>query len=881
MSHATKIILTFGALVNLAIWAWVYHPHGAPDWNNGSVAGVSFSPYERGQDPENGDAVHEETIRRDLELLSNLTRRVRTYSVLGGLHHIPADAMARGLSVTAGAWISTDFNRNGNEISSLINLANKHLNIDRLLVGNEALLREDVSTDTLISAIATVRKKTRKPVSTAEPWHVWLANPALADSVDFIGVQLLPYWEGVPVKEAVPYLMARLAQVQAAYPDKPIVLTEIGWPSAGRAIGGARANRTNQALFLREFLTVAAAKNLDYFLIEAFDQPWKISFEGMAGGYWGLFDVDRQEKFPWTGPIRERDDWWMWALFAIGFSAILGLLYAQMRPTLRLPGALLLVGITQTIGSALIWALIPMGSLYLSSLELAVWGLLFVAAVFLVAGVLVDLFEATDLMWTGPLRRKFAAPILSNGVRDAPKVSIHVPICNEPPALVRRTLAALANLDYPNYEVIVLDNNTYDDALWAPVEIQCQTLGRRFRFFRYPKLSGYKGGALNRALEHSATDTEIIGVIDSDYVVKRDWLKSLVPFFTEAEIGFVQAPQDYRDSRENPFKRFCFWEYAGFFRIGMVRRNEKNAIIQHGTMTLIRRHALDMVGGWSDWCITEDAELGLRLAHDGWKSAYVAESYGQGVTPDCLGAYKGQRFRWAYGAMQILKRRWRWLFAGRNTKLTRSQRFQYLAGWFPWISDAAGLFFTTAAIAWTVALIAFPKTTELPPAAFLAPSLAAFLFRQWRLFKLYGHADACPARDRAKAALAGLALSHTVAKAVIAGLVTSSRPFKRTPKYQKAPRLLRGLMMAAEEAAILLCLTGAAAGFVVTNGLWHVDAMLWLAILTVLALPYAATIILGAINGLPLRAKRTAQLRGGTPAIPAYPPGERRRKRRP
>ncbi len=882
MNRNTLFILALGVLVNLAIWAVIYRPHNVPDWNGDKISGLSFSPYERGENPVNGSDANEQTIKHDLALLKDRVRNIRTYSTLGALQTIPAHANTLGLSITPGAWISKDSVRNQREVNALIDIAKRHKNIDRVLVGNEALLRQDVSKEALIALITDVQRQIRTPVSTAEPWHVWLDNPTLADTVDFIGVQILPYWEGVSIGDAVPHLLAKLKRIQSTYSDKPIVLTEVGWPSAGRAIGGARANQVNQARFLREFLNAISGTSINYFIVEAFDQPWKITSEGMAGGYWGLFDIDRKVKFSWTGTVRERDDWMNWAMFAIIVGAILYLGYARFQPALSPPGAVLLVVVTQAIGSTLAWALIPMASLYLSITELAVWGILYGATLFLLIGVFVDTLEATDLMWAGPLQRKFT-PVHEHEIppEGFPKVSIHVPICNEPAPLVRQTLSALASLDYPNYEVIVLDNNTDIPSLRAAAQAHCVALGRRFQFHSYKQLSGYKGGALDRALEHSAGDAEIIAVIDSDYVVSREWLKSLIPLFADTAIGFIQSPQDYRDQQEGTFKNFCFWEYAGFFRIGMVRRNEADAIIQHGTMTLIRREALQAAGGWADWCITEDAELGLRLAHKGWKSAYVAESFGQGVMPDSLDAYKAQRYRWAYGAMQILKRRWRWLAVGKDTKLSHGQRLQYLAGWFPWISDAAGFLFTLAAIVWTGVLAASPDTTELPSPAFLAPSLATFLFRQWRLFKLYGHGEQCSKRDRAKAALAGLALSHTVAKAVISGLFTSSRPFNRTPKCQRGPRLLRGLTMATEEITIFICLVIATIGFTTTNDTWHIDALLWVAILTVLTLPYGATIALGAINGLPTRAIGKTRARRGTAPVPAYPPGERRRRRQP
>jgi cellulose synthase/poly-beta-1,6-N-acetylglucosamine synthase-like glycosyltransferase len=163
--------------------------------------------------------------------------------------------------------------------------------------------------------------------------------------------------------------------------------------------------------------------------------------------------------------------------------------------------------------------------------------------------------------------------------------------------MVIKTLNALARLDYPNFEVLVVDNNTQDESVWKPLEEHCASLGTRFRFFHLPKWPGFKAGALNFALQQTAEEAEIIGVIDSDYIVTPDWLRATLPYFDKPEVAFVQAPQDYRDADENYFKRMCYWEYAGFFHIGMVQRNERNAIIQHGTMTLIRAVTLRNVKG--------------------------------------------------------------------------------------------------------------------------------------------------------------------------------------------------------------------------------------------------------------------------------------------
>ena len=158
----------------------------------------------------------------------------------------------------------------------------------------------------------------------------------------------------------------------------------------------------------------------------------------------------------------------------------------------------------------------------------------------------------------------------------------------------------------------------------------------------------------------------------------------------------MQGPQDYRDAGQSLFKAMAYEEYRGFFHIGMVERNEHNAIIQHGTMTIVRKDALEEVGGWSEWCITEDTELGLKLFEAGYEAAYVPQSMGSGLMPDTLEAFMTQRYRWVYGAMQMLKRHAGAIFLG-GSALSWPQRYQFLSGWLPWISDGLGMMVTLMA----------------------------------------------------------------------------------------------------------------------------------------------------------------------------------------
>src|SRR5690606_16710608 len=298
-------------------------------------------------------------------------------------------------------------------------------------------------------------------------------------------------------------------------------------------------------------------------------------------------------------------------------------------------------------------------------------------------------------------------------------------------------------------------------------------------------LAGFKAGALNFALQQTAADAQIIAVIDSDYKVEPHWLKDLVPAFGHEGTAIVQAPQDYRDANESLFKAMCYAEYRGFFQIGMVTRNERNAIIQHGTMTLVRREALEKVGGWAEWCITEDAELGLRMFEHGYEAQYIPESYGRGLIPESFLDYKKQRFRWAFGAMQILRSHVRALLVPSDTRLTPGQRYHFIAGWLPWIADGLNLLFNLGAIVWSVAMLVTPvdpRRIEPPLGMFSLVPVAVLAFRLVTLAHLYFSRVGASIRETLAAAIAGLARAHTSGTAIPKSLFIRRHPFLRTPK---------------------------------------------------------------------------------------------------
>ncbi|MES2713888.1 MAG: glycosyltransferase [Pseudomonadota bacterium] len=849
----TLAMLALVAFAHLGTWFALNQPVPMAEFR-GQVAGLAFAPYQRGQSAEGDRWPSADEIASDLRVVAPHTRNIRTYAVHGGLERIPELAAAQGLDlrIALGAWLDRRLDRNAVEIRSLVETARANRNVSRVIVGNEAILRGDLTPAQLIGYMEQVRRQVRVPVTTAEPWHVWVDHPELGQAVDVITIHLLPYWEGLPVDAALRYIMDRYEQVQALFPGKPIVIGEVGWPSAGRDIGAARATRVNQAEFLRRFFVEADRRGLNYYVMEAFDQPWKVSFEGRAAGHWGMFDLDRAPKWSLTGAVSETPAWAWWAGSATIFAFAASLFFLLRRPDIRWQGKLMLAGMAQLFVAGTTLTLLAMSETYLSLSAAMVWGVLVAGQVMLLALLLSDSFELAETIFGRVWKRRWPALPAARG--DAlPKVSIHIPICNEPPEMVRQTLDALAELDYPDFEVLVIDNNTMDPALWEPVAEHCARLGERFRFFHLGKWKGFKAGALNFAMRETAPDAEIVGVLDSDYVVNPDWLRRMVPFFNDPKVGFTQSPQDYRDVGESVFKRMMFWEYAGFFKAGMVTRNERNAIIQHGTMTLVRKSAMINAGGWAEWCICEDSELGLKLMRQGWEAVYVPDSFGRGVMPDDFAAYRKQRHRWAYGAVQIVKGHIGALLNPARRDLTAGQKWHFVMGWMPWFGDALGLVFVLGGIAWSMGLIFAPVSTEFPILLFMLPSIGLFVFKLGQIMALYAARVPCGWRDRIGAAVAGLALTHTIGKAVLAGIFTKKAPFLRTPKMKGAPALVQGLVMAREELGLLVLLWGSAVGvtFVHRGGTW--EAVLWVAVLLVQSVPYLAAVAVSLIAAMPAR----------------------------
>jgi exo-beta-1,3-glucanase (GH17 family)/cellulose synthase/poly-beta-1,6-N-acetylglucosamine synthase-like glycosyltransferase len=833
-------VLALVACVHAGIWALLRPVGTAPDFT-GQLASISYSPFKDSSHPDSGPRPTAEQIRADLAAIAPYTRAIRTYSSTGGAELIPPIAAEFGLKVTVGAWIDKDQARNEREINSALSLARHYSNVDAIVVGNETTLRAEMSVDDLIKLIQKVKRSSPVPVTTGEIWTVWIDHPELASAVDFIAAHILPYWEGFNAKTAVDHTIEFYDKLRQVHPGKRIVIAEFGWPSAGYNFHQAIPGRMEQAQVLRDFVTRAEAYGIDYNIVETIDQPWK-TMEGGVGPYWGVFDAARQPKFAWTGPITDPD----YAKRA-GLAVLFGLLLSL--PLLAMTGvsftqALMLAVSANAVGawcSAIVafWK----GHYFVPGAAFAL-GFGIVLLVPLVAIALSRLEEIAAIAFGRPPRRLANAPSLAPAAVAA-KVSIHVPACCEPPEMLTATLDAVARLDYPNLECVVVINNTLDPALWRPVEDHCSALGERFKFVRVENLNGYKAGALRVALAHTAADAEIIGTIDADYVVDPDWLKDLAPLFADPRVGFVQSPQDHRDGARSPMHAAMNAEYAGFFDIGMVQRNEFNGVIMHGTMCLIRRAAIEDAGGWSSETIVEDTDLGLSILEHGWIAHYTNRRYGHGLLPDTFEAYKRQRHRWAFGGFQLVRKHWRKLLPWADG-LTREQKREYGIGWLNWLgSDAIGVVVALLNIIW-VPFVAFADIA-VPDRILTIPIIAAFTVSVAHFVALYRLRVRASAGQMLGAVCAAMALQWTVARSVGLGVINERVPFLRTAKggvSRKGPDF-----PAFWEAVIAALLLVGATTLVVTNYKQVHEINIFAFVLLVQSLPFLAAVILATIEG--------------------------------
>src|SRR6201986_1894937 len=357
------LLISLGAIA--AAWWWMATPINlsrAPIDPSAKLLCVSYAPFRGAQAPRVPTTrISSEQIAEDLAQLAKISDCVRTYSIENGLDQVPGLAAKVGLKVMQGIWLGSDRLKNATQVSTVIGLTKQYPGVlNAVVVGNEVLLRGEMTASDLAAIIRSVKAQVTVPVTFADVWEYWLRNRELYDAVDFVTIHILPYWEDIPIraKYAAAHVDAIRKRVAVAFPGKEILIGETGWPSEGRMRAGALPSRANQARVVSEILQMAKQENFRVNLIEAYDQPWKRQLEGTVGGYWGLFDsVQRQPKYPPGEPI-SNFPLWKWQMgTGLGFSVIVfisALLTTRRRPWTPALSSWIAVGLIATTSGILL-----------------------------------------------------------------------------------------------------------------------------------------------------------------------------------------------------------------------------------------------------------------------------------------------------------------------------------------------------------------------------------------------------------------------------------------------------------------------------------------------------------------------------------------------
>lgn len=370
LPYLFALLLACAALAGL--WYGIGRPVLLPDAATPThkLQCASYTPFGKDQSPFHQPLqISAAQIDTDFTQLATRFECVRTYSMTG-LEALPDLARKHGLKVMIGAWVNGNPVDTQIEIDALIKTANAYPDVvTAVIVGNEVLLRKELTGKRLAELINEVNAKVSQPVTYADVWEFWLKHPEVAPTVDFVTIHLLPYWEDDP--SGIEQALGKVAEVRQtfgnAFAPKDIMIGETGWPSEGRQRETAVPSRVNEALFIRGFVRLAEENGWHYNLIEAFDQPWKRVSEGAVGGYWGLFDADRQDKGILAGPVSNLPQWPLW----LGLSGLLLLTALVIGGRPASTRAALLLPLTGALGGACIAGWLELSSV--SSRFLGEW----------------------------------------------------------------------------------------------------------------------------------------------------------------------------------------------------------------------------------------------------------------------------------------------------------------------------------------------------------------------------------------------------------------------------------------------------------------------------------------------------------------------------
>lgn len=259
------------------------------------IFGISFSPYLEGQGP--GTQITADQIRERLSIIQPYVHWIRTFSCTDGNELIPKIAKEMGLKTMVGVWLDDDHEHNAIELANAIAIGQAG-HADLIAVGNEVMLRDEMSEDELIGYIEQARQEVPGVlVGYVDAYFKFVTHPRVSDACDILFANCYPFWEGYPAEHALVYMKEMYRQATIAAQGKPVIISETGWPNLGTADRGAVPSFENAIRYFINAYQWAEEEDIDIIYFSAFDEVWKTAAEGDVGAYWGLWDKDGNLKY--------------------------------------------------------------------------------------------------------------------------------------------------------------------------------------------------------------------------------------------------------------------------------------------------------------------------------------------------------------------------------------------------------------------------------------------------------------------------------------------------------------------------------------------------------------------------------------------------------
>lgn len=629
------------------------------------------------------------------------------------------------------------------------------------------------------------------------------------------------------VVDVVDFVFECVCEFKVVFLRKLLLFVEVGWLSNGCMCGSVEVIFVDQVIYLWCLINVFNGEGYSYFVIEVFDQFWKVSVEGLVGVYWGVYNVDCKVKFNFIGLVVLIFKWCVLVIVLVVFVVFVFILLLIDSFLLCQCGRIFFVVVLFVCVLVLVWIVYDYSQQYSIWFSLIVGVLLGVGVLGVVIVLFIEVYELVEVVWMCKWCWLFLLIIVVQVYWF--KVLIYVFCYNELLELLKQIFDVFVCFDYLDYEVLVIDNNICDLIVWQLVEVYCVCLGECFCFFYVVLLEGFKVGVLNFVLGYVVVDVEVVVVIDVDYCVDFDWFRYMVLYFGDLWIVVVQLLQDYCDQYESVFKWFCYVEYKGFFYIGMVICNDCDVIIEYGIMIMIWCSVLDELR-WLEWCIIEDVELGLWVFEKGLLVVYFECSYGKGVMFDIFIDFKKQCFCWVYGVIQIMKWYIDVLLCGCSfdgSCLICGQCYYFVVGWLLWIVDGLNIFFIFGVLFWLVVMIIVFKCVDLLLLIFVILLLVLFVFKVGKIFFFYWCIVGVDLCDLFFVVFVGLLFLYIIVKVVLYGFVICGILFFCMLKMCFSYGLLVVLVEVCEEVFVMFLLWGVVVGIVVVQGVLSCDLLIW------------------------------------------------------